>query len=123
MGSRSPGPPGPQVRNDPQYVDAYSRPTYGEGRPRESDAALEDGVLRSMGRTGVCWDDAPTETLWSTLATEFCNRHHWATKAEAMQGVGAWIEDRYNRRRRRSAIGMISLVRFRAAQPQTASAY
>lgn len=87
-----------------------------------ADAALELGVLRSMGRTGVCWDNAAAETFWSTLKTEFYDRHHWATKAEAKQAVGAWIEDRYNRKRRHSAIGMISPVAFEAAQPQTAEA-
>lgn len=87
-----------------------------------ADAALELGVLRSMGRTGVCWDNAAAETLWSTLKTEFYDRHHWPTKAGAKQAVGNWIEERYNRTRRHSAIGMISPVRFEAAQPQTAQA-
>jgi transposase InsO family protein len=87
-----------------------------------ADAALELGVLRSMGRTGVCWDNAAAETFWSTLKNEFYDRHHWTTKASAKQAVGAWIEERYNRKRRHSAIGMISPVRFEAAQPQTAPA-
>ncbi len=32
--------------------------------------------------------------------TEYYDRHHWVTKAEARHGVGTCIEDRYNRRRR-----------------------
>jgi transposase InsO family protein len=40
-------------------------------------------VLRSMGRTGVCWDNAAAESFWSTLKTEFYNRRLWPTKAEA----------------------------------------
>jgi putative transposase len=72
----------------------------------------ELGLSPSVGRTGVCWDNACTESLWSTLKTEYYDRHHWATKAEAKQGVGAWIEDRYNRRRRHSSIGMVSPVQF-----------
>jgi transposase InsO family protein len=87
-----------------------------------ADAALELNVLRSMGRTGVCWDNAAAESFWSTLKTEFYNRHHWTTKTEAKQAVGAWIEDRYNRKRRHSAIGMITPVRFEELHPQTAEA-
>jgi putative transposase len=87
-----------------------------------ADAAIELDVLRSMGRTGVCWDNAAAESFWSTLKTEFYNRHHWTTKTEAKQAVGAWIEDRYNRKRRHSAIGMISPVRFEELHPQTAQA-
>jgi transposase InsO family protein len=46
------------------------------------------------------------------LKTEYYDRHHWATKAEARHRVGSWIEDRYNRRRRHSAIAMLSPVDF-----------
>jgi putative transposase len=87
-----------------------------------AEAAEGLGVLRSMGRTGVCWDNAAAETFWSTLKTEFYNRRRWHTKAEARLAVGAWIEDRYNRRRRHSSIGMLTPVRFEETHPQTAQA-
>lgn len=86
-----------------------------------ADAAAELGLLRSMGRTGVCWDNAAAESFWSTLKTEFYNRHTWPTKTAARQAVGAWIEDCYNRRRRHSSIGNISPVQFEY-QLQTAQA-
>ena len=87
-----------------------------------ADAATELDVLRSMGRTGVCWDNAAAESFWSTLKIEFYNRRPWPTKVEARLAVGAWIEDRYNRRRRHSAIGMISPVRFEQLHTQEAEA-
>ncbi len=70
------------------------------------------GLKCSVGRTGVCWDNAQQESFWSTLKTEFYNRRPWPTRAEAIQAVGDWIERVYNRRRRHSAIGMISPVQF-----------
>jgi putative transposase len=87
-----------------------------------TNACADLPVLRSMGRTGVCWDNAAAESFWSTLKTEFYNRRTWPTKAEARLAVGAWIEDRYNRRRRHSAIGMISPVRFEQLHTQVAEA-
>ena len=87
-----------------------------------AEAAEQVGVLRSMGRTGVCWDNAAAETFWSTLKTEFYDRHTWPTRTEAKKAVGAWIEDRYNRRRRHSSIGMISPIRFETEHHQTAQA-
>ena len=87
-----------------------------------ADACADLPVLRSMGRTGVCWDNAAAESFWSTLKTEFYNRRDWATKAEARLAVGAWIEERYNRLRRHSSIGMISPVRFEQLHTQTAEA-
>lgn len=75
-------------------------------------AADELGVRLSMGRTGVCWDNAQQESFWSTLKTEFYNRHTFATKAHAIRAVSSWIEDVYNRRRRHSALGQTSPVAF-----------
>lgn len=74
--------------------------------------AAQNGITRSMGRTGVCWDNAMAESFFATLKTEFYYRRVWPTKAGAAQAVGAWIEDRYNRRRRHSSIGQISPAQF-----------
>ncbi len=74
--------------------------------------AATNGITRSMGRTGVCWDNAMAESFFATLKTEFYYRRVWPTKARARLEVGAWIEDRYNRRRRHSALGQISPVQF-----------
>jgi putative transposase len=87
-----------------------------------AEACSDLPVLQSVGRTGVCWDNAAAESFWSTLKTEFYNRRTWPTKAEARQAVGGWIEERYNRLRRHSAIGMISPVRFEQLHIQTAQA-
>jgi len=65
-----------------------------------------------MGLTGICWDNAMAESFFATLKTEFYYRRVWPTKARAKLAVGAWIEDRYNRRRRHSSIGQISPVAF-----------
>nr|WP_157635546.1 IS3 family transposase [Tetrasphaera japonica] len=77
-----------------------------------SDAAADLGVRLSVGRTGVCWDNAQQESFWSTLKTEHYNRYTFPTRAEAIAAVSTWIEDVYNRRRRHSALGQISPVAF-----------
>ena len=51
----------------------------------------------SVGRTGVCWD-SQQESFWSTLKTEYYNRHSFTTRAEAIPAVSDWIENIYNRR-------------------------
>ncbi|MBG6215463.1 putative transposase [Cryobacterium sp. CAN_C3] len=74
--------------------------------------AAANGITRSMGLTGICWDNAMAESFFATLKTEFYYRRVWPTKNRAALEVGAWIEDRYNRRRRHSSIGQVSPVDF-----------
>jgi transposase InsO family protein len=69
-------------------------------------------VRQSVGRTGVCWDNAQQESFWSTFKTEFYNRHRFATHAEAIAASSRWIDTVYNTRRRHSALGQISPVQF-----------
>ena len=48
----------------------------------------ESGIAQSVGRTGVCFDNAMSESFWSTLKTEFYDRKKWATRDEA-EGCGS----------------------------------
>lgn len=77
-----------------------------------SNFASANGITRSMGRTGVCWDNAMAESFFATLKTEFYYRRVWPTMKRAKLEVGAWIEGRYNRRRRHASLGQISPVSF-----------
>ena len=63
------------------------------------------GVRRSMGRTGVCWDNAAAETFFATLKNEMYYRQSFETKAHARFAVAEYIEVFYNRKRMHSSIG------------------
>jgi transposase InsO family protein len=76
-----------------------------------------NGLTRSIGYTGVCWDNAMAESSFATLKTEFFHRRIWPTKKATKIAVGAWIEERYNRKRRHSSIGQIPPVSFEAQYP------
>ena len=84
--------------------------------------AREHNLVRSVGRTAVCWDNAQAESFWATLKVEFYDRYLWPTKTGAKLAVGDWIERVYNRRRRHSAIAMMSPVDFEDRLTQTAQA-
>ncbi len=75
-------------------------------------AAKRLGVKQSMGRTGVCFDNAMAESFWSTLKHEFYHRHTWPTRAQARREVARWVEVVYNRRRRHSSLGFLRPVEF-----------
>jgi putative transposase len=74
-------------------------------------ACARHGLRRSMGATGICWDNSPAESLWSTFKHEFYYRHTFAGKSELVAAVDKWI-NWYNTIRRHSAIGGISPVRY-----------
>lgn len=75
-------------------------------------------IAQSVGRTGVCFDNAMAESFWSTLKTEFYDRRKWATGDEARREVARWIEIFYNRRRRHFSIGYQPPVDFENAYYQ-----
>ncbi|ATZ06284.1 hypothetical protein BBR43_08750 [Corynebacterium striatum] len=54
------------------------------------------GIAQSVGRTGVCFDNAMAESFWSTLKTEFYDRKRWPTRDAARKAVAYWIEVVYN---------------------------
>lgn len=70
------------------------------------------GISQSVGRTGICFDNAMAESVFSKLKTEFYDRRTWPTRVEARTGVTHWIEYVYNRRRLHSAIGMLPPVEY-----------
>ena len=70
--------------------------------------ATDLGVTLSVGRTGVCWDNAVAESFFATIKTELLHRHTWPTRARARRAIFEWIESWYNLRRRHSALGYLS---------------
>jgi len=70
------------------------------------------GVLQSVGRTGVCWDNAPAESFLATLKKELVYRRTFRTRAEARVAIRHWIEAWYNRRRLSSVLGYLSPIEW-----------
>lgn len=63
------------------------------------------GLRSSVGRTGVCWDNALAESFNASLKNEMVNRTRFPTKALAGSAVARYIELYYNRQRIHSALG------------------
>ncbi len=91
-----------------------------------NDVCAGLGIRQSVGRTGVCWDNAMQESFWSTLKAEFYDRRRWATRQDAIRATGRWIEEFYNRSQLHSALDYNTPVEHEllltTAQPQPAQA-
>ena len=62
-------------------------------------------IRASVGRTGVCWDNAAAESFFATLKNEMYYRQRFATRAQARFAVAEYIEVFYNRKRLHSSLG------------------
>jgi putative transposase len=73
---------------------------------REFAATLDELNLRqSVGRTGICYDNAMAESFFAALKNERVHRTVYPTRAHARQDVTRYIEFWYNRRRLHSGLG------------------
>src|SRR5438477_12655770 len=63
------------------------------------------GIRQSVGRTGICYDNALAESVNGTLKVELVHRTVYPTREKARQDIARWIELRYNRTRLHSRLG------------------
>jgi putative transposase len=70
-----------------------------------ANKTAELGIRRSVGRTGVCFDNAQAESCNAAVKVERVNRTVYPTREHARKDVARYIEFRYNRKRLHSALG------------------
>ncbi len=72
----------------------------------EFAAVLEGlGIRQSVGRTGICYDNALAESFNGVLKVERVYRTVYPTREMARKDIARYIEIRYNRKRLHSALG------------------
>ena len=65
-----------------------------------------------MSRKGNCFDNAPMESFYSTLKTEWLRDRRFATRAQARSSLFDYLELFYNRKRRHSSLGYRSPAEY-----------
>lgn len=63
------------------------------------------GARPSVGRTGVCWDNAMAESFFASLKNELIHRTEFPTQEHARRAIVKYIEGFYNRKRLHSGLG------------------
>ena len=62
-------------------------------------------ITSSMGRTGVCRDNAMAESFFAALKNELVYRTVFPTRAKARTAIAEYIEVFYNRQQIHSELG------------------
>jgi transposase InsO family protein len=70
------------------------------------------GLALSMGRIGDAYDNAMMEAFWARMQTELLNRHRWRTRLELANAIFEYLEIFHNRKRRHSALGMLTPTEY-----------
>lgn len=65
-------------------------------------------IRRSLGRTGICYDNAVAESFFATLKKELIHTRPWRNLKTVTNAVFTWIEEYYNRQRRHSYLGYLT---------------
>lgn len=65
---------------------------------------VDNGVRNSVGRTGICYDNAAAESFWATLKKEFIHLRPFDTIARLRRETFEYIEGYYNTKRLHSSL-------------------
>ena len=79
---------------------------YTSGRYR--DRLFAEGIIPSVGHTGICYDNAAAESFNATIKKELIYQHVWRDAGEVRSAVFDYIERYYNRVRKQRRLGKIS---------------
>ena len=76
------------------------------------DLLTRSGIEPSMSRTGNSWDDAVTESFFSTVKRELTHHESYATREDARRSLFEYIEVFYNRQRFHHTLGYRSPAEY-----------
>jgi putative transposase len=80
------------------------------------DLLTRHELLCSMSGKGCCFDNACAESFFHTLKVELVHGERFEKRSHMKRAVFEYIEVDYNRKRRHSAVGMISPDAFEAQE-------
>lgn len=65
-------------------------------------------IRRSLGRTGICYDNAVAESFFATYKKELVHTRPWPSVKDLTTKTQDWIDNYYNTTRRHSTLGYLT---------------
>lgn len=79
------------------------------------DLCLEAGILPSVGKTGICFDNAAAESFNALYKKELIHLSIWRDLRHVAAATFQYVETYYNRRRIQRQLGYLSPAQYEAA--------
>lgn len=76
------------------------------------DLCLASGIIPSVGKTGICFDNAAAESWNATFKKELIHLHVWKNVAHVRSAAFEFIEVYYNRKRIQRKLGYMSPTEY-----------
>jgi putative transposase len=80
------------------------------------------GLAPSIGAVGAPFDNAMVEAFWARMQVELLNRKRLKTRVELAAAIHNYIENWHNKRRRHSAMNMLTPIEFETQHQQQIAA-
>ena len=72
------------------------------------DVCLGNGIIPSVGQTGICFDNAAAESWNATFKKELIHLHAWMNVEHVRQASFEFAEVYYNRQRIQKGLGYLT---------------
>jgi putative transposase len=68
----------------------------------------KNNIRRSLGKTGICYDNAVSESFFATYKKELIHTRPWPDLRSLLEVTVEWIKNYYNTVRRHSTLGYLT---------------
>src|SRR5665811_2086283 len=68
----------------------------------------KNNIRRSLGKTGICYDNAVSESFFATYKKELIHTRPWPDLKSLLEVTVEWIMNYYNTVRRHSTLGYLT---------------
>lgn len=69
-------------------------------------------IRRSLGKTGICYDNAVSESFFATYKKELIHTRPWPSLKILAKETFTWVEEYYNRTRRHSTLNYLTPAEY-----------
>lgn len=95
-------------RNPPARVIFHSDRGTQYTSQEFADYCTKHGIRRSLGRTGICYDNAVSESTFASYKKELIHTRPWPDVESVAIASSDWFDNYYNRVRRHSYLGYLT---------------